>query len=320
MRNVRVFSLWVLAFLGLFGNSMMLVWLWAHRKRRIRIVRLFVNLAIADVLVTLCGTLPLLCIEYLGTEWRAGEVLCKIFYFLLGFSTCASNYMMVPIAFDRCRAVKRPLALRIKVSRLTAFGWVTAFLLNIPNIVFYQEVNDDRQTVCRSVMFDWSPIYVRVVMTCMIIFIYITPLIVIITCNTRVFQQLRKSFRVYRYDNEEYHSNILRISSLGICSRSVHTTPQQSAEIRTVKLTLAIIFVFLLCEAPFCVLQLCRAYGDPQAFHSETYTILPIMSISNSSVMPFVFLILYTKFPYPGSSTRSSRKEHSRCSFVRDNV
>ncbi|XP_022241249.1 chemokine-like receptor 1 isoform X3 [Limulus polyphemus] len=168
MRDVRVFSLWVLAFLGLFGNGMMLVWLWAHRKRRIRIVRLFGNLAIADVLVTLCGTLPLLALEYLGTEWRVGEILCKIFYFLLGFSSCSSNYMMVPIAFDRCRAVKRPLALRIKVFRLTAFGWVTAFLLNLPSIVLYREVNEDRQTVCRSVMFDWSPIYIRVMITCMV--------------------------------------------------------------------------------------------------------------------------------------------------------
>ncbi|XP_013792025.1 gonadotropin-releasing hormone receptor-like [Limulus polyphemus] len=115
MKNIRVTSLCVLVILGVLGNSLMLGWLWTHRKRRVRIVQLFGHLAIADVLVTLSGTLPLLILEYMGPGWPAGEAFCKIFNFLLGFGSCASNYMMVPIAFDRFRAVKRPLALRLKV-------------------------------------------------------------------------------------------------------------------------------------------------------------------------------------------------------------
>ncbi|XP_076352823.1 N-formyl peptide receptor 2-like [Tachypleus tridentatus] len=117
LRDIRVFLLWVFVLLGLLGNSMMLSWLWTHRKQQTRIVRLFGNLASADVLVNLCGTLPLLVLEYLRPAWPAGEILCKIFHFLLEFSCCASNYMIVPIPFDRCKAVKRPLAFRTKCVR-----------------------------------------------------------------------------------------------------------------------------------------------------------------------------------------------------------
>ncbi|XP_076337314.1 mesotocin receptor-like [Tachypleus tridentatus] len=297
MKTIRVTSLWVLVFLGVLGNGLMLGWLWTHRKRRVRIVQLFGHLAIADVLVTLSGTLPLLILEYVGPGWPAGEIFCKTFNFLLGFGSCASNYMMVPIAFDRCRAMKRPLALRLKVARLTSFGWIISFVINIPNFIIYRKMEDDELTACRNIVYDLPLVYVRVIFTGFVVFVYIVPLVAIIICNAWVFRQIKISDQMYHCNNEEFHINVIRISSLGICSSQIRHTPLQCAGIRTVKITIAIILVFVMCEAPFCVLELCRVYGDQHALHSETYTILPVIAISNSSIMPFVFVILYAKLP-----------------------
>ncbi|XP_022238544.1 gonadotropin-releasing hormone receptor-like [Limulus polyphemus] len=320
LRDIRVFLLWVFVLLGLLGNSLMLNWLWTHRKQKTRMVRLFGNLALADVLVTLCGTLPLLVLEYLGPSWPAGEILCKLFHFLLGFSCCASNYMVVPIAFDRCRAVKRPLALRTKVSRLTAFSWITSLIMNVPNFIFYRVVDEDKRTVCRNIVFEWPIIYIRIFLTGLLVCVYVIPLIAIIICNILVCRQIRKSFAVYRYDNEKCHGNVSKVSSLGLCFRQFRTSTFHGAEIRAVKLTVAIILIFLLCEAPFCVLQLIRVYGHLQDSSGETYSILPVFAISNSSIMPFVFLVLYAKFPFFTSSSQSSRKENSHRVFIRDYI
>ncbi|XP_013781282.1 solute carrier family 12 member 1-like [Limulus polyphemus] len=72
IKEVRVTTLWVLAVFGALGNSIVLYWLWNHRARKSRALRLFLNLTIADVLVTVCATGPQLVWEYYGREWRAG--------------------------------------------------------------------------------------------------------------------------------------------------------------------------------------------------------------------------------------------------------
>lgn len=115
LREVRVAVLWILALTGLIGNGTVLFWLLWHRKRRSKVLRLFLNLAISDTLVLAFATCSQLAWEYVDRDWKAGDVFCRVFKFAQTFSICASNYLIVAIALDRHRAIRRPLAIAWKV-------------------------------------------------------------------------------------------------------------------------------------------------------------------------------------------------------------
>ncbi|XP_076329732.1 oxytocin receptor-like [Tachypleus tridentatus] len=304
LHNFRVSSLWVLTVLGLSGSSLMWYWLCYRRRHSTRIVRLFRHLAAADVLVNLCTTCPLLVLEYTGNEWRfGGDIFCRVFMYLMGFSICASNYLIIPIALDRCKVVLRPLSPLWKVRKLTVTTWVLSGIISLPSILIFRQMEHNGKILCRNILYDWPLTYLRLCLTAAVLLVYVGPLLLVIVCNIQVFLKIGRAVHLSSSEENEEESQINCFESR---AGRVRSSSFQEAQVKTLKLTFAVIGIFLVCEAPFCVLELWRVYGDHNSIEDPQYSILPILAVLNSSINPYVFLFLHANISFPRKVTRRS--------------
>ena len=124
--------------LALAGNFL-LIFIVAKRSEARKLTSfLFVNMAVADLMVALI-VLPLtLAMPYISFKWPSGlggEICCKIYYAILHVSITASILSLVLIALDRYLAVVFPLRRFPSFRRpkvLTCIVWLSSIVLMIP--------------------------------------------------------------------------------------------------------------------------------------------------------------------------------------------
>ncbi|XP_076352711.1 oxytocin receptor-like [Tachypleus tridentatus] len=286
IKNVRVTTLWILAVLGFIGNVVVLFWLLNHRARKSRVLRLFLNLTIADVLVTVCATGPQLVWEYYGREWRAGDFVCRLVKFLQTFSICASNYLISAIALDRYRAIRRPLSPPWKTLHLATWSWLLAGLTNFSCFFLFRQMDYQNQSVCRNILYDVPAVFLKVYLTVVVVLVFIIPLLVISICYTRLIQKISEKAEEIVYQTK--FGNGARVDRFAL--RRLPNNCLSRAKQKTLRMTFVIITSFLLCSSPYCIVEMWRMYGNPTYMSAMTYSILAALAVSNSSTNPFVFL------------------------------
>ncbi|XP_013789348.1 cardioacceleratory peptide receptor-like [Limulus polyphemus] len=285
IKDVRVTTLWILAVLGALGNSFVLFWIWNHRSRKSRVLRLFLNLTIADVLVTVCATGPQLVWEYYGREWRAGDAMCRLVKFLQTFSICVSNYLIVTIALDRYKAIRRPLSPPWKTSSLIIASWALAGIVNASSLVLFRQMEYQDQIVCRNILHDAPLVFLRLYLTIMVMVVFGLPLILISVCYVRIFQKVSQKAS----ENQNSDQEVDRCQKFILRQTPMSHFPR--AKSKTLKTTFAIITSFLVCSSPYCIIEMWRVYGQESNIDAMTYSVLAALAVSNSSTNPLVFLI-----------------------------
>ncbi|XP_076308714.1 cardioacceleratory peptide receptor-like [Tachypleus tridentatus] len=285
IKDVRVTTLWTLAVLGVLGNSFVLFWFWNHQVRKSRVLRLFLNLTIADILVTVCATGPQLVWEYYGREWRAGDAMCRLVKFSQTFSICASNYLIVAIALDRYKGIRRPLSPPWKTSSLIITSWVLAGIVNTSSLVLFRQMEYQDHIVCRNILHDAPLVFLRLYLTTMVMAVFGLPLLLISVCYVRIFQKISQKA------NENQNSDHEADKCQKFILRQTPMSHFPRAKSKTLKTTFAVITSFLVCSSPYCIIEMWRVYGQESKIDAMTYSVLAALAVSNSSTNPLVFLI-----------------------------
>ena len=117
--------------------SVMIILIRRYKKTNSRIDLLFINLAIADLLVTF---LYMPCeIGWTATVmWIAGDLTCRVFAFFRIFGLFLSSNILISISLDRFFAIVFPLSSRkaiCNVKVMLGAAWVVSILSATPQVI-----------------------------------------------------------------------------------------------------------------------------------------------------------------------------------------
>lgn len=219
------------------------------------------HLCLADLVVALFQVLPQLAWDATD-RFHGPDALCRAVKYLQMVGMYASSYMILAMTLDRHRAICRPmLAYRhgggARWNRPVLVAWAFSLLLSLPQLFIFarRDVGDG------SGVFDcWArfaePWGLRAYVTWITLMVFVAPALGIAACQVLIFREM--------------HASLVPAPSKRGCRRgrqpgSAREGARVSAAMaKTVRMTLVIVIVYVLCWAPFFLVQLWAAW-DPQA-------------------------------------------------------
>ncbi|KAK3932547.1 Gonadotropin-releasing hormone II receptor [Frankliniella fusca] len=269
----------ILMVISAVGNITVFVILLRRRKKgRSRINNMLLHLSIADLLVTFL-MMPLETAWNYTVVWRGGDALCRIMSFYRTFGIYLSSNILVCISVDRYFAVLKPMQISDRRGRWMLVGaWVLAIVCSLPQVVVFQALtHPDYPWYVQCI--SWGTLTTqeaRVIYAAFATFaIYVVPLSVIIFSYASILVEIFKRSRDPVDDK-------LRRSSLGFLGR---------AKIRTLKMTIIIVFVFFVCSTPYHVMMVWY-WVDENAAHNVDPRLqkgLLLFASANSCMNPIVY-------------------------------
>uniref|UniRef100_A0A8C0T7B7 Vasopressin V2 receptor n=1 Tax=Canis lupus familiaris TaxID=9615 RepID=A0A8C0T7B7_CANLF len=263
----------------------------ARRVRRGRWAPMHVfigHLCLADLAVALFQVLPQLAWDATD-RFRGPDALCRAVKYLQMVGMYASSYMILAMTLDRHRAICRPmLAYRhgggARWNRPVLVAWAFSLILSLPQLFIFAQRDVGNGS---GVLDCWAhfaePWGLRAYVTWIALMVFVAPALGIAACQVLIFREI--------------HSSLVPgpAERAGGC-RGGHRTgsPSEGARVsaamaKTVRMTLVIVIVYVLCWAPFFLVQLWAAW-DPQApLEGAPFVLLMLLASLNSCTNPWIY-------------------------------
>ncbi|XP_064474747.1 arg8-vasotocin receptor-like [Ornithodoros turicata] len=271
--TVRIVIITVMILLSLIGNSVV-CWrlLTSRRHRYFKAQILFLNLALADLLVTTVTMSSQLVWEVMGRLWIAGDVFCRMFKVLQTFALVSSTYMLVSIAVERHFAIVNPLSPCPRSRSLAGFAWLFSLIPSLPNIYLFRLVTlAPGKCYCASLFYidKNPPISRQMYMAFVCTTVFIIPLLLLIIL---------------------YGNILLEIWRLSSCGPVPQNSTLPRARVKTLKMTVIIFVAFVVTNVPYMVQEMVLAFAENVSLDQNVVAIFGVISASNSAVNPYVYL------------------------------
>ncbi|XP_076308713.1 vasopressin V1a receptor-like [Tachypleus tridentatus] len=149
----------------------------------------------------------------------------------------------------------------------------------------------------------------------MVALVFVIPLLVISACYISIVQKISE-----KADGVVYQTTFSkgpRTATLAL-SRFPNNWLFRAKQ-KTSRMTFVIITSFLLCSAPYCIVEMWRMYGDASSLDAMTYSILAALAVSNSSTNPLVFMFFHFSSGVRRPSRALSRQQTGspKANFIR---
>ncbi|XP_060712566.1 neuropeptide Y receptor Y8b [Hemiscyllium ocellatum] len=189
---------------GMIGNMCLVLVIMRQKEMRNVTNILIANLSCSDILITtLC--LPVTVIYTMMDHWILGAALCKLTPFVQCTSVTVSILSLVLIALERHQLIINPTGWKPAVGHAylaVALSWLVGSLISLPfisfnvltsepysNISFLPDSFKDHAACIES----WpSEQHKLAYTTCLLVFQYGLPLLLMLTCYFRIFLRLRR--------------------------------------------------------------------------------------------------------------------------------
>ena len=261
IRIGETFALCLLLVVSLAGNILIGIIVNKEKALRTPINILIVNMAISDLLFSIIRFPEHFVRLNTASHWLLsgpfGQALCRLTYFVTDVSIIVSVQSLVLIAVDRFVAVVfplRPSLISSKRCRLFILViWVVAMAVSCPQLFTWKVVENAEGLVCqrglKDIRFRESSSIKNYILVTIIVFIYV-PLVLIAIL---------------------YFSIAVRIKSQKIPGEpSVDARKQRLKRERSVlKMSVAIVFVFVVCWLPFSIVFLLFLFSSESAMMSS---------------------------------------------------
>ncbi|MGH0177946.1 UNVERIFIED_CONTAM: hypothetical protein FKN15_076795 [Acipenser sinensis] len=124
--------------ISLFGNILVCHVVIKNKRMHSATSLFIVNLAIADILITILNT-PFTLVRFVNSTWVFGKSMCHISRFVQYCSLHVSTLTLTAIALDRHQVILHPLKPRMSTARgvaCIAFIWIMASCFSLPHAIY----------------------------------------------------------------------------------------------------------------------------------------------------------------------------------------
>ncbi|CAN7943223.1 unnamed protein product [Ixodes pacificus] len=253
------------------GNSTVLLALATRRSKMTRMYYFLLHLCVSDLITAFLTVLPQLGWDA-TYRFQGGNLACKTVKFGQLLGPYLSSYVLVVTAVDRYQAICFPLSncswTPTKSKLLICAAWVAALLCCVPQVFIfsYQEVSPEVFDCWGTYVESWG---LRAYVTWYGMSVFFVPLTVLsftYVCICRsIWRNLylkRKSSdaeswkgeRAYRFRGTAHNGTKQDSSFVGPRSHSVRGLSR--AKIKTVKITVVVIALYVACSSPFICVQM----------------------------------------------------------------
>ncbi|MFT7812695.1 arg8-vasotocin receptor-like [Arapaima gigas] len=246
------------------GNLSVLLALHSDKKMMSRMHLFVKHLSLADLAVAFFQVLPQLCWK-VTFRFYGPDFLCRIVKHLQVLGMFASTYMMVMMSVDRYLAICHPLrTLRWPKRRSYAMilgTWLCSLVLSSPQYFIFSlsEIQSS------SGVYDcWGhfvePWGVKAYITWITVGIFLIPVVLLLISYGFICRSIWRNVRDKTKRLSEDRAWKRSVSSVSTISR---------AKLRTVKMTLVIALVYIICWAPFFIVQMWSVWDESFSWHGR---------------------------------------------------
>ncbi|XP_075042163.1 vasopressin V2 receptor [Mixophyes fleayi] len=281
--------------LATFGNCLVLFTLLRRRKHNALMHTFMIHLCLADLVVAFFQVLPQLIWDIID-RFQGPDFLCRSVRYLQVVGMFASSYMIVAMTFDRHQAICRPLMTFKKGSARwnipVCLAWVASAILSLPQIFIFSrtEVHPGVYDCWANFVKPWG---VKAYVTWITLSVLILPAMFITTCQVLIFREIHHSL----YLGTERSPGSRRSRRKGKLIGGLNGMPPVSdsgvsnAMSKTVRMTLAIVLIYVICWTPFFIAQLWNVWNEKSGTSHSAIQILMILASLNSCTNPWIYTI-----------------------------
>ncbi|XP_043277457.1 gonadotropin-releasing hormone II receptor-like isoform X2 [Venturia canescens] len=314
-QSLTVVIVYCLCFLvSAIGNLTVFVTLSRGRYRKSRISLMICHLSAADLLVTFV-MIPVEVGWRLTVQWIAGNVACKAFAFLRAFGLYLSSNILVCVSLDRYFAVLHPLRVndaRRRGKIMLILAWICSTAYAVPQcFIFHVLPHPKYPDYKQCVTFDSGVDEASYMIFCVLV-MYFVPLVIMCWAYTKILCEIHSRSRetsdqiiTRSGSNGTLRSSATSSGGSRMRLRRSDMSSIERARSRTLRMTITIVAVFIICWTPYVAMLLWYMMDRDSAekVDQRLQDALFIMAVGNSCANPLVY----------GSYAVNLREECCRC-------
>ncbi|XP_072167150.1 G-protein coupled receptor 54-like [Diadema setosum] len=282
---MSVVVLFIIVFIGTFGNSIVILIILLHRDMRTVTNYFVLNLAITDIAMLIICDMPTGIVLAKNTpSWPLGDLMCRLIGYTMNVTVQATCLTLTAMTIDRyfliVHAVRSRNTRTTRRAALFNIGiWLFSVVVHVPVLVFNKTEESENGNLECDRNFGWNHgnlIYYLFIVLAM----YVVPLSIIMFCYIQILYQV-------------WHKTSAGTESAQANARSLRRKK------KITRMVFIVVFLFALCWAPMHTINL-WLYSDSDHYNnhvkSEVYTLCLGLAYANSCVNPFVYAFTTTSF------------------------
>eukprot|EP00079_Xenopus_tropicalis_P014223 XP_004910535.1 PREDICTED: probable G-protein coupled receptor 150 [Xenopus tropicalis] len=326
-RQLRLITMSVIFAVALVGNVVVLYKICSGKDKKRKINFLITQLALADLYVSVMSLLSQIVWELLEDEWLVGDLGCRIFKVFQVSGLMASSNIIAIVALERHHVIMNPLSTPLPTRSMAAFGWMFAFLLSVPQAFVFKAAYTGQGNRCLNIFGQLPKWHLQVYIIYCSLIVFILPFCILCVAYTRILWVIWKRGKACK--TSRHHNGMCKVQEnhTEFKRRSLRLTATNSciprAKLKTLKMTLVIIILFIVCGLPYFIVELKVAFATITGLDEKVMAVLGIFVVTNSAVNPYVYLFFKTNNMFLRRLEKKvcfscCLKEHREITFCRE--
>lgn len=293
--QIEIMILSITFVVAVVGNVSVLLAMYNTKKKMSRMHLFIKHLSLADLVVAFFQVLPQLCWD-ITFRFYGPDFLCRIVKHLQVMGMFASTYMMVMMTLDRYIAICHPLkTLQQPTQRsyiMIVSTWMCSLVFSTPQYFIFSQSefdNGSNVTDCWAHFIEpWGP---KAYITWITVSIFLIPVVLLMLCYGFICHSIWKNIK---YKKRKTPAGAASKNGL-IGKNSVSSiTTISRAKLRTVKMTLVIVLAYIVCWAPFFIVQMWSVWDENFQYadsENTAVTLSALLASLNSCCNPWIYMI-----------------------------